>query len=157
MKKITTLVALLITIFLFQNANAQSIGIGTSGFSAKFPLGEKWGTTLRLNPALNFGGKGTGGQYISPALFIGHTLKSSENASLYLALGLGSDLLLDETKTTDLMTNYKVIIPVGVNVFPFDDKRVSFTLEPDFILRQQNKTLYASFAGLIDLNFHFGK
>lgn len=147
MKKIIFSFALLLG--SLNTASAQiGLGIGSSGFNLKTSPNKNLGLIARtyffvsnrslLNPEIN-GIK---------------RLVNEDKTKLYMGVGVGGVIGFE---SFDNINSIFVKIPVGIEYFPFESKRISLTAETglDFTFAENNNSL--GFLSILEITFYLKK
>lgn len=147
MKRITLL---LLLCFIGSLSYAQmGIGLGNGGLNIKSDHQKKFGVIGRVGMSVatspfNFS--------ISPNVSGVFRLFTSDNAKPYIGLGVGASYF-----SASKAFGYNTFIPVGVEVFPMGNKRMSFTVESGVGMAALNSSfIYSGFRGLLEFTFYFG-
>ena len=149
MKKIT---AVLLFCLVSSMAYSQVIGLGlgNGGLNIKTDHEKKLGLVGRIGL-----GVGTNTFTVSPNLSAVARVFTSDNAKPYFGIGFGTSYT--HTNTADFVS-YNTFVPIGVEVFPMGNKRISFTVESGVGLTAFNNSFfYSGFRGLLEFTFYLGK
>lgn len=145
MKKITTV---LLLCFISSITFAQlGVGLGNGGLNIKSSHENKFGVIGRLGL-----GYGAGQLIASPSVSAIARVFTSENAKPYFGIGVGSWFAFSNNTF-----GYNTFIPIGVEVFPMGNKRMSITVESGVGMSSFNNSfIYSGFRGLLEFTFYFG-
>ncbi len=150
MKKITA-VLLFCLVSALSYSQILGLGLGNGGLNIKSDHEKKLGVIGRIGL-----GWGTNSFTLSPSVSGVARVFTSDNAKPYFGIGLGSSFYLSNTGNT---YSYNTYIPIGVEVFPMGNKRISVTVESGITmgLGSFNAFVYSGFRGLLEFTFYFGK
>ncbi|MFM7023575.1 MAG: hypothetical protein ACKOXB_11425 [Flavobacteriales bacterium] len=149
MKKIT---AVLIFCFISALSFAQiGLGLGNGGLNIKSDHSKNLGLIGRFGLGIGSNSSFT----VSPSISGIMRVFTSDNAKPYFGIGLGTSFT--HTSTANY-TSYNTFIPVGAEVFPMGNKRISFTVESGVGMTAFNNSFfYSGFRGLLEFTFYIGK
>lgn len=148
MKKSTLILSLLV--FLSLGSFAQvGIGIGSHGFNIKTNPDARTGLIIRSAFGIQANPVQT---YIRSEAAWVKRHHYSEKTKLYAGLGISSEMRLG---TNGMMVGYGALIPVGLELFPLDNKKLSLTLETgiNYLDIWGDETHFGNY-GLIEITFY---
>jgi hypothetical protein len=150
MKKITA-VLLFCLLSSLSYSQILGLGLGNGGLNIKTDHDKQLGIIGRIGL-----GWGTNSITVSPEINGIARVFTSDNAKPYFGLGFGSSFYHSNLGNTFTYTTY---IPIGVEVFPMGNKRISVTVESGLTMGMGsfNTFIYSGFRGLLEFTFYFGK
>lgn len=136
-------------------ASAQpALTVGSSGFGFKTSPEAGWRLAVRTG-ALGFGaGGGTVQLAAQPELAVIRSWLRSDPAYPYIGLGLQSRLNWQPDELTQAPA---LMIPVGIEVFPFKSRRVSLTVEARLLRPLSGGERQIRPGGLVELGWYLGR
>jgi hypothetical protein len=147
MKKLFLSLFLLITSFTLTYAQI-GLGIGSSGFNLKTSPDKTLGLIARSNFII------ANNSFFIPEINGIKRLVNEEKTKLYLGVGLGSVIGFE---SFDNINSIFAKVPVGIEYFPFESKRISLTAETglNFSFAEHNNSL--GFLGILEITFYLNK
>lgn len=155
MKNISASLVLLLFIYVAASAQPVGIGLGTAGFNIKYSPDGPVTAIVRVNPLFT--------QFpitVNASAMVGHNFIRSNNGHLYVGLGAGT--INTEYRSIVEETFWFVNLPVGLEFFPFSDKKVSFAAEAGPRYDSETSDAYppnpkwrVSFHGLFEFSYYF--
>ena len=147
-----------LTLFMLHvscNGQTIGIGIGTTGFNLKSPPGKRVKGIVRVNPLFT--------QFpaiVNVGAMMGGNIVSEENGDLYIGLGAGTA----NTEYASIVEQnfWYVNLPIGLELFPFSNKKISFAAEAGPLYDNETSDSYPprpqwrlGFRGLFEFSFYF--
>lgn len=147
MKKLFLVLFLFVASFTLTYAQI-GLGIGSSGFNLKTSPDKTLGLIVRTNFII------ANNSFFNPEINGIKRLVNEEKTKLYLGVGLGSIIGFE---SFDNINSVFVKLPVGIEYFPFESKRISLTAETglDFSFAENNNSL--GFLSIIEITFYLNK
>ncbi|MCX6181147.1 MAG: hypothetical protein NT150_04375 [Bacteroidetes bacterium] len=130
-------------------AQVIGVGLGNGGLNIKSDPEKRLGLIGRV-------GLGTGNNWytVSPNISGIMRVFTSDNAKPYFGIGMGTSFT--HTNTSNSVA-YNTFIPIGVEVFPLGNKRMSVTVESGVGMSSFNNSFfYSGFRGLLEFTFYVG-
>ncbi len=130
-------------------ASAQvGLGIGSSGFNLKTSPDKNLGLIVRTNFFIS------NRSLLNPEINGIKRLVNEEKTKLYLGMGVGGVIGFE---SFDNINSVFAKIPVGIEYFPFESKRISLTAETglDFSFAENNNSL--GFLSILEITFYLKK
>jgi hypothetical protein len=135
-------------------ASAQpALTFGSSGFGFKTRAEAGWRLALRTGAAGFGAGAGDVLLTAQPELVIARSWLRSDPAYPYIGLGVQSRLTWQQSGFTHQTA---LMIPAGIEVFPFSSRRVSFTVEAR-LLRTLGEGSQLKPGGMVELGWYLSR
>ena len=135
---------------LSTSSSAQiGVGIGSHGLSIKTNPDAKTGLIIRTGFGIHSNPLTT---YIRPEAAWIKRHHYSEKTKLYAGIGIASEMRLG---ISELAMGYGVMVPIGLELFPTESKKLSVSLETgiNFMSASYADTKFGNY-GLIEISFY---
>jgi hypothetical protein len=148
MKKVLFLALFLFLTCTFTFAQI-GLGLGSSGFNLKTSPDKNLGLIVRTNFRIG------NDVLIVPEINGIKRLVNEDKTKLYLGVGVGSYIRAD--RSFDRINTIYAKVPVGIEYFPFENKRFSLTAETGLGLFFSEAESSLNFLSLLELTFYLQK